>query len=132
MITFIYDYLRFCYVYLIYSKDEALERFKIYESEVELKLDLYVKRLSTNKRGECFNPSYFKSNGIIHKTIAGYAPQSNGVVERKNETLQEMIISILSYSGLSEGFWGKAMLIASHILIWAPTKANNTSPCTLQ
>ena len=29
--------------------------------------------------------------GIIHETIAGYTPQSNGVAERKNRTLQEMV-----------------------------------------
>jgi hypothetical protein len=33
--TFIDDYTRFCYVYLLKTKDEALHYFKIYKAEVE-------------------------------------------------------------------------------------------------
>ncbi|GJR29050.1 zinc finger, CCHC-type containing protein [Tanacetum coccineum] len=40
-----------------------------------------------------------------------YAPQQNGVAERKNRALKEMVNSMLSYSGLSEGFWGEAMAV---------------------
>ncbi|GJZ98080.1 zinc finger, CCHC-type containing protein, partial [Tanacetum coccineum] len=39
----------------------------------------------------------------IHQTTAPYTPQQNGVAERKNRTLKEMVNSMLSYSGLSEG-----------------------------
>ncbi|GJX56357.1 zinc finger, CCHC-type containing protein [Tanacetum coccineum] len=48
---------------------------------------------------------------IIHETIAPYTPQQNGVAERKNRALKEMVNSMLSYSGLSEGFWGESMAI---------------------
>jgi hypothetical protein len=34
-VTFIDDFLKFCYVYLLFSKDEVLENFKIYKTEVE-------------------------------------------------------------------------------------------------
>jgi hypothetical protein len=33
--TFIDDYTRYCYVYLLITKDEALDFFKIYKAEVE-------------------------------------------------------------------------------------------------
>lgn len=42
-----------------------------------------------------------------------------------------MINSMLSYSGLSEGYWGEGMLTACHILNRVPTKATNTSPYEL-
>ncbi|GJS39842.1 zinc finger, CCHC-type containing protein [Tanacetum coccineum] len=48
---------------------------------------------------------------IIHETTAPYTPQQNGVAERKNRALKEMVNSMLSYSGLSEGFWGEAMAV---------------------
>nr|GEY38916.1 zinc finger, CCHC-type [Tanacetum cinerariifolium] len=38
-----------------------------------------------------------------------YTPQQNGISERKNRVLKEMVNSMLSYSGLSQGFWGEAM-----------------------
>ena len=37
-ITFIDDCTRYCYVYLLRSKDEAFEIFKIYKAEVENQL----------------------------------------------------------------------------------------------
>ncbi|GKE34923.1 zinc finger, CCHC-type containing protein, partial [Tanacetum coccineum] len=48
---------------------------------------------------------------IIHETTIPYTPQQNGVVERKNRALKEMVNSMLSYSGLSEGFWGEAIAV---------------------
>ena len=43
MITFICDYSRFCDMYLLYSKDEALSMFKIFKNEVEVQLDSKIK-----------------------------------------------------------------------------------------
>ncbi|GKE44668.1 zinc finger, CCHC-type containing protein, partial [Tanacetum coccineum] len=40
---------------------------------------------------------------IIYETTAPYTPQQNDVDERKNRALKEMVNSMLSYSGLSEG-----------------------------
>ncbi|GJW04992.1 zinc finger, CCHC-type containing protein [Tanacetum coccineum] len=87
VVTYIDDASRFCYVYLLHAKDEALDKFKIYKTEVEL-----------------------QQNRIIHQTTAPYTPQQNGVSERKNRALKEMVNSMLFYSGLSEGFWREAML----------------------
>ena len=49
VITFIDDSSRFSYVYLLHSKDKALERFKIYKTEVELQLGVSVKCLRTDQ-----------------------------------------------------------------------------------
>jgi len=65
---------------------------------------------------------------IIHQTTAPYTPQQNGVAERKNRTLKEMVNFMLSYSGLSEGFWGEAMLIACYLLNRIPNKRNKVTP----
>ncbi|KAL0449316.1 UNVERIFIED_CONTAM: Retrovirus-related Pol polyprotein from transposon TNT 1-94 [Sesamum latifolium] len=62
------------------------------------------------------------SVGIIHETTAPYTPQQNGVSERKNRVLKEMVNSMLSYSGLSDGFWGEAMLTACYLLNRVPKK----------
>nr|GFA47598.1 hypothetical protein [Tanacetum cinerariifolium] len=45
-----------------------------------------------------------------------YTPQQNGVAKRKNKALKEIVNSMLSYLGLSEGFWGEAMLTACYLL----------------
>ncbi|KAL0449315.1 UNVERIFIED_CONTAM: Copia protein [Sesamum latifolium] len=68
------------------------------------------------------------SVGIIHETTAPYTPQQNGVSERKNRVLKEMVNSMLSYSGLSDGFWGEAMLTACYLLNRVPNKRNKDDP----
>ncbi|GJQ90179.1 zinc finger, CCHC-type containing protein [Tanacetum coccineum] len=60
---------------------------------------------------EYYDPVFFQSVGIIYETTAPYTPQQNGVAKRKNRALKEMVNSMLSYSGLSEGFWGEAMAV---------------------
>ncbi|KAL0417138.1 UNVERIFIED_CONTAM: Retrovirus-related Pol polyprotein from transposon TNT 1-94 [Sesamum latifolium] len=71
------------------------------------------------------------SVGIIHETTAPYTPQQNGVSERKNRVLKEMVNSMLSYSGLSDGFWGEAMLTACYLLNRVPNKRNKVTPYEL-
>ncbi|GJV40585.1 zinc finger, CCHC-type containing protein [Tanacetum coccineum] len=51
------------------------------------------------------------SKGIIHETTAPYTPLQNVAAERKNRALKEMVNSMLSNSGLSEGFWREAMAV---------------------
>jgi len=128
LVTFIDDYSRFCYVYLLFSKDEALDKFRIYKEEVELQTNNKIKRLRTDKGGEYYNPSYFQSLGLVHETTAAYTPQQNGVAERKNRTLEEMVNSMLSYSGLSDGFWGEAVLTACYVLNRVPMNRNESTP----
>ncbi|GJT74818.1 zinc finger, CCHC-type containing protein [Tanacetum coccineum] len=110
-VTFIDDASRFCYVYLLHSKDEALDKFKVFKIEVELQQGSLIKRFKTDRGGEYMDTLYIKSVGIIHETTAPYTPQQNGIFERKNKVLKEMVNSMLSYLGLSQGFWGEAMAV---------------------
>ncbi|GJV60557.1 zinc finger, CCHC-type containing protein [Tanacetum coccineum] len=80
--------------------------------------------LENNKGGEYYDPVYFQSTSIIYQTTAPYTPQQNGVAEKKNMTLKEMVNSMLSYFGLSEGFWGEAMLTASVVRLTEPKMKN--------
>lgn len=130
-VTFIDDASRFCYVYLLHSKNEALDKFKVFKTEVELQQSSLIKRLRTDRGGEYMDTLYFQSVGIIHETTAPYTPQQNGISERKNRVLKEMVNSMLSYSGLSQGFWGEAMLTACYLLNRVPNKRNKVTPYEL-
>ena len=131
VINFIDDYSRYCYTYLLNSKDEALEKFCVFKTELELQQGISIKVFHTDRGGEFYDPTYFQSVGIIHETTTPYTPQQNGVAERKNRTLKEMVNSMLSYSGLSNGFWGEAMLTACYLLNRIPNKRNRTTPYEL-
>ena len=107
--TLIDDSTRYCRVYLLKSKDEALNFFKIYKVEVENQLDRKIKRLRSDRGGEYFSnvfDAFCAEHGIIHERTPPYSPQSNGVAERKNRTLTDMVNTMLDTSGLSKEWWG--------------------------
>ncbi|GJZ81144.1 zinc finger, CCHC-type containing protein [Tanacetum coccineum] len=106
-----------------------------YKRMLEISKDDLIPAIDENhdkyRGGEYYNHVFFQSVGIIHETTAPYTPQQNSVAERKNRALKEMVNSMLSYSGLSEGFWGEAMLMASYLLNRVPNKRNKTTPYEL-
>ena len=53
--TLMDDCTRFCYIYLLKSKDEALHYFKIYKVEVENHLERKIKRVWSDRGGEYFS-----------------------------------------------------------------------------
>ncbi|GJV11722.1 zinc finger, CCHC-type containing protein [Tanacetum coccineum] len=89
------DYSRYCYVYLLHSKDEVLEKFRIYKSEVESKCDTRIKCLRADRGSEYYDLRYFQYTVIVHKVTAPYTPQQNGIAERKNHTLMDMVNSMI-------------------------------------
>ncbi|KAK1696649.1 hypothetical protein QYE76_013346, partial [Lolium multiflorum] len=129
--TLIDDATRFCYVYLLRTKDEALDYFKIYKAEVENQLERKIKRLRSDRGGEYF-PKIFdefcEEHGIIHERTPPYSPQSNGVAERKNRTLTDLVNSMLATAGLSKAWWGEALLTTCHVLNRVPNKNKDKTP----
>ena len=101
-ITFVDDSIKYCYVYLLKSKDYTIKKFVLYKREVENQLNKKIKVLRSDRGGEYESPFFdvCAQHEIIHETTASYSPQSNGVAERKNRTLKEMMNAMLISSGL--------------------------------
>ncbi|GJZ38561.1 retrovirus-related pol polyprotein from transposon TNT 1-94 [Tanacetum coccineum] len=59
---------------------------------------------------------FCNANGITHNFSAPRTPQSNGVVERKNRTLQEMSWTMLNEQSLPQIFWCNAIDTSTYIL----------------
>jgi transposase InsO family protein len=87
-VIFVDDYSRFTKLYLLRSKDEALEMFIKYKIEVENQKNIMIKRLRIDKGGEYeSNPfkEFCEQNGIIHEVTPPYSPESNGVAKERIE-----------------------------------------------
>ena len=117
-LTLIDDCTRYYYVYLLRSKDEALEMFQHFKNEMENQLDRKIKVIRSDRGGEYEAPfgDFCQQNGIIHQTTAPYSPQQNGVAERKNRNLKEMMNALLLSSRLPQNLWGEEILFANYIL----------------
>ena len=132
-VTFIDDSTKYCYVYLLRSKDEALDKFKEYKLEVENQLSKKIKIIRSDRGGEYNEPFnvFCREHGIVHQTTAPYSPESNGVAERKNRTLKEMMNALLGESGLAQNMWGEALLTSNYILNKIPNKVTGKTPYEL-
>ena len=51
-ITFIDDYSRYMYLYMLYNKSETLEAFKVFKAEVEKQCEKQIKILRYDRGGE--------------------------------------------------------------------------------
>ena len=67
-LTLIDDCTRYCYVYFLRSKDEALEMLKHFKNEVENQLDRKIKVIRSDRGGEYEAPfgDFCSQHGIIH------------------------------------------------------------------
>jgi hypothetical protein len=59
---------------------------------------------------------FLEEEGIKHEFSAPYTPQQNGVVERKNRTLIDMVRMMLGEFKMPERFWSEAVNTACHAI----------------
>jgi transposase InsO family protein len=105
--TMIDDASRYCYIYLLKTKDETLNYFKTYKAEVENQLEKKIKHFRYDPDGEYFSNEFdllCAEHGIIHERTPPYSPQLNGVAESKNHTLTDLDNSMLYTARLSKAW----------------------------
>ncbi|GAU50271.1 hypothetical protein TSUD_131240 [Trifolium subterraneum] len=61
------------------------------------------------------------SNGIKRQLTTTYTPQQNGVSERKNRTLLNMVRSMLASKHVPKNFWPDALKWATYVMNRSPT-----------
>ncbi|GJY45552.1 retrotransposon protein, putative, ty1-copia subclass [Tanacetum coccineum] len=106
-ITFIDDFSRYGYVYLLKHKHEVFETFKVFQKEVENQLGKTIKLLRYDREGEYISQEFLdhlKDHGIITHRTPPYIPQRNG------------------------SFWDYALETAARILNMVPTKKVEKTP----
>ncbi|RVW36529.1 Retrovirus-related Pol polyprotein from transposon TNT 1-94 [Vitis vinifera] len=143
-ITFIDDYSRYGYLFLIHEKSQSLDVFKTFKAEVELQLNKRIKSVRSDRGGEYYGrydgsgeqhpgpfAKYLEECGIVPQYTMPGSPNMNGVAERRNRTLKDMVRSMISHSTLPEKLWGEALKTAAYILNRVPTKAAAKTPYEL-
>ena len=102
------------------SKNEAFDKFEILSKKIQNQVGSNIVSIRTDHGREFDNEFQFGNfcdkNGITHNFSAPRIPQSNGVVERKNRTLQEMSRTMLNEQNIPQKFWCNAVDTSTYIL----------------
>ena len=102
-ITFIDDLSRYGHLFLMKNKSESFERFKEFKAQVENQTGKSIKTLRSYRGGEYLSTKFIeflKEHGITSQLIALGTPQLNGVSERRNHTLLDIVHLMVSYTDL--------------------------------
>jgi len=85
-------------------------------------LDSWIECLVTDQGGEYMSVEaceYLQSKSVEHTTMPAHTPEFNGVVERFNQMIMNMVRCLLHDSGLDHNLWGEAlhtaMIIYNHL-----------------
>ncbi|KAL0283835.1 UNVERIFIED_CONTAM: Retrovirus-related Pol polyprotein from transposon TNT 1-94 [Sesamum angustifolium] len=112
-------------------KSEPFVRFKEFGLEVDNQTGRKIKTLRSDRGGEYLSGEfidYLKKNSIVSQWTPPGTPQLNGVAERRNQTLLDMIQSMMSFTELPLSFWGYALETAARLLNIAPSKTVAHTP----
>ncbi|GJZ93708.1 retrovirus-related pol polyprotein from transposon TNT 1-94 [Tanacetum coccineum] len=114
------DYSRYTWTRFLKNKSKAFEHFEIFSKKIQNQLRCSIVSIRTDHNREFDNEVKFgefcNANGITHNFSALRTPQSNGVVERKNKTLQEMSRTMLNEQSLPQKFWCNVVDTSTYIL----------------
>jgi hypothetical protein len=123
-VSFIDDYSRRSWIYMMKHKHEVLNIFLEWKNMVEKKTGKKLKVLRSDNGGEYISDPFFeicKKEGITRHFSVRETPQQNGIAERLNRTLLEKVRCMLSQAKLHKRFWAEALNYACHILNRLPS-----------
>ncbi|XP_070047182.1 uncharacterized protein [Nicotiana tomentosiformis] len=106
------DYSRFTWTLFLKTKDETFPVFVAFVKKIQIKVSHNVACIRSDHGIEFDNAKFDKlcvENGISHNFSTPRTPQQNGVMERKNRTLEDMTRTMLIDSGTAKNFWAEAV-----------------------
>ena len=128
---------------MLHEKSQSVDALEVFVTEVERKLDRKVKIVKSDRGGEyygrydesgqCPGPfaKFLKRHGICALYTMPGTPEQNGVAERRNRTLMDMVRSMMSNSSLPVSLCMHALKTAMYLLNRVPSKAVPKTPFKL-
>ena len=132
-------------VIFIQSKKDLKRWINLRYSKLKLKISMIkkIKIVRSDRGGEYYGrhtpygqvpgpfAKFLQETGIVAQYSMPCEPQQNGVAERRNRTLMDMVRSMMSYSTLPLGLWMEPLKTAIHILNRVPSKSMPKTPYEL-
>jgi len=122
LIMAIDDYCCYAMVSLLRHKSDAVSALQ----DILVRVG-NVKLLYSDQGGEYLGSrmaQMLADRGVQHQTTPSYTPEHNGVAERFNRTVQDMLQSYLMDANLADKYWAEALLMAVHVSNRLPSTTN--------
>ena len=121
-VSFIDDFSKFSWIYLIKKKSEVFQIFQNFQNLVERKFDKKIIAMQTDWGGEYEKlNSFFQKVGISHHVSCPHAHQQNGSAERKHRHIVEVGLALLANASMPLKFWDEAFLTATYLINMLPS-----------
>jgi transposase InsO family protein len=94
------------------EKSAAFKRFQLFKIKIEKEIGTCIKALHIDRGGEFTSNEFSEfctTNGIHRQLTATFTPQQNGVAERKNRTIMNMVHSLFTSRQVPKTFWPEAV-----------------------
>ncbi|KAL1316241.1 hypothetical protein AAHE18_15G052200 [Arachis hypogaea] len=113
------DYTRFGWVFFLAHKHETFSVFEKFSKKIQNEKCSKIVSIRSD-HGKEFKNQYFESfcdeQGISHNFSCPRTPQQNGVVERRNRSLQEMARAMLCEYEIPKFLWVEAVNTTCYVL----------------
>ncbi|KAK2456975.1 putative mitochondrial protein [Trifolium repens] len=112
------DFSRYTWVNFIREKSDAFDVFKELCIQIQREKGSNVVRIRSDHGREFENSKFddfYAAEGIKHEYSSPITPQQNGIVERKNRTIQESARVMLHAKNVPYHFWAEAMNTACYV-----------------
>ena len=123
-VTFIDDYSRCTWLFLMKNRVELYSIFQKFYVEILTQFHISIRVLRSDNAKEYFSApfiSFMSQHGILHQSSCAHTPQQNGVVERKNRHLIETARTLLLHYYVPFRFWEDAILTACYLINRMPS-----------
>ena len=124
-VTFIDDYSRYTWVYFLRKKSEVFSMFKLFLGLIHTQFAATIKTLRSDSGGEYMSnefQSFLQNKGIISQRSCSYTPQQNGVAERKNRHLLDVVRTLLIETYVPPKFWVDVLTTATYLINRLPSQ----------
>ena len=123
-VTFVGDFSRVTWLYLMKSRFELFSHFRAFCAEIQTQFHLSVQTLRSDNAKEYLSEHFqffLLQHGILHQTLRIDTPSQNGVAQRKNRHLLETAQALLFKMNVPKHFWTDAVSTACFFINRMPS-----------
>ncbi|KAH9696165.1 retrovirus-related pol polyprotein from transposon RE1 [Citrus sinensis] len=124
-VTFIDECTRMIWVSLLIKKSDVCLAFQEFHKMVSTQYQKQIRVLQSDNGTEYMDASlgkFLNIHGIRHQTSCTYTPQQNGLAERKNRQILEVVRASLFGMNMPRFYWGEAVKSAAYIINRTPSR----------